>query len=140
MGRILAIDYGKKRTGVAVTDPLKLIASGLTTVPTGSLVSWLESYMSGQEVERFVVGDPRNRDGSATDATAMADRFVRTLQRRFPSVPVSRVDERFSSLLASRSMLESGMKKKDRRNKALVDEISATILLQGFLQSGISYP
>lgn len=137
MGRILALDYGKKRTGVAVTDPLKLIASGLTTVPTGSLVSWLETYMGREQVERFVVGEPRNRDGSPTDATAMADRFVRTLQRRFPTVPVSRVDERFSSVMATRSMLESGMKKKDRRNRALVDEISATILLQGYLQSGI---
>jgi putative Holliday junction resolvase len=135
MGRILAIDYGKKRSGIAVTDPLKLIASALATVPTGELLSWLTSYMKTEPVERFVIGDPKNQDGTPTDATRMVHRFIGRLENTFPQIPVTRVDERFTSKMASRSMVESGMKKKDRRNKALVDQVSATLILQGFLQT-----
>ncbi|GAA0541479.1 Holliday junction resolvase RuvX [Chitinophaga japonensis] len=135
MGRILSIDYGKKRTGLAVTDPLQLIASGLTTVPTHNLVPFLKQYMAQETVSEIIIGEPRNLDGSATDATALVTECVRILHKHFPGIPVKKIDERFTSKIASRSMLDSGLKKKDRQNKALVDEISATVLLQGYLQN-----
>jgi len=134
MGRILSIDYGKKRTGLAVTDPLQLIANGLTTVPTHELIPFLKKYMAAETVSEIIIGDPKNLDGSATDATALVTECIRILHKHFPEIPVKKIDERFTSKLATRSMLDSGLKKKDRQNKALVDEISATILLQEYLQ------
>lgn len=134
MPRILAIDYGKKRTGLAVTDPLQMIATGLTTVATHDLIPYLKKYLALEAVELFLIGDPKNLDGEATDATALVTECVRILQKNFPQVPVKKVDERFTSKLAFRSMIDSGLKKKDRQNKGLVDEISATIILQEYLQ------
>lgn len=134
MARILAIDYGKKRTGLAVTDPLQMIATGLTTVATHDLIPYLKKYLVQEAVELFLIGEPKNLDGEATDATALVTECVRILQKNFPQVPVKKVDERFTSKLAFRSMIDSGLKKKDRQNKGLVDEISATIILQEYLQ------
>ena len=134
MGRILSIDYGKKRTGLAVTDPLQLIASGLTTVLTHELIPYLKKYMTTETVTEIIIGDPKNLDGSATDATALVTECIRILHKHFPALPVKKIDERFTSKMATRSMIDSGLKKKDRQNKALVDEISATILLQEYLQ------
>ena len=133
MARIMAIDYGAKRTGVAVTDPLQLIANGLTTVNTEQLFSFLKEYFTKEPVEKLIVGNPKNLDNSDTDVTLLVQKFVETFTKRFPSIMVELVDERYTSKLAFQSMLESGMKKKDRRNKKLVDEISATILLQQYL-------
>lgn len=134
MARILAIDYGKKRTGLAVSDPLQMIATGLTTVPTHELIPYLRKYFEQEQVELILIGEPKALDGEATDATALVTECVRILQKNFPQMPVKKVDERFTSKLAFRSMIDSGMKKKDRQNKGLVDEISATIILQEYLQ------
>lgn len=130
----MAIDYGKKRTGLAVTDPLKMIASGLGTVPSHELIPYLKKYFAAEAVELVLIGMPRNLDGSATDATALVQECIRILAKHFPDMPVKQVDERFTSKMAFQSMLDSGMKKKDRQQKGLVDEISATILLQEYLQ------
>ena len=135
MPRILAIDYGKKRTGLAVSDPLKMIASGLTTVLSHELIPFLKKYLQQESVEQFVIGDPKNLDGSVTDATALVIECIRILQKNFPAIPIVKIDERFTSKIASRSMIEGGMRKKQRQNKGLVDEVSATILLQDYLQS-----
>lgn len=134
MARILAIDYGKKRTGLAVTDPLQMIATGLTTVATHDLIPYLKKYLAQEAVELLLIGEPKNLDGEATDATALVTECVRILQKNFPQIPIRKVDERFTSKLAFRSMIDSGLKKKDRQNKGLVDEISATIILQEYLQ------
>ncbi|HVI49172.1 MAG TPA: Holliday junction resolvase RuvX [Chitinophaga sp.] len=134
MARILAIDYGKKRTGLAVTDPLQLIASGLTTVATHELIPFLKKYFAAEEVETIVIGDPKSLRGEATDATALVKECVRILKKNFPDIPIKQVDERFTSRMAFQTMIDSGLKKKDRQNKALVDEISATIILQEYLQ------
>lgn len=133
MARILAIDYGKKRTGLAVTDPLKIIATGLTTVDTEKLVWFLKDYFAKEPVELILLGYPRQLDGSANDITPKVDKFFSQLQKLFPAIPSRLVDERFTSKMAFQTMIDSGLKKTDRQNKALVDEISATILLQGFL-------
>ncbi len=130
----MAIDYGKKRTGLAVTDPLKMIASGLGTVPSHELIPYLKKYFAAEAVELILIGMPRNLDGSATDATALVQECIRILGKHFPDMPLKQVDERFTSKMAFQSMLDSGMKKKDRQQKGLVDEISATILLQEYLQ------
>lgn len=135
MSRILAIDYGKKRTGIAVTDPLKMIASGLTTVPTHELIPFLKKYFIKEPVEKIVIGYPKNLDGSATDATTLVEEGIRILRKNFPDVPILKIDERFTSKIASQSILASGVNKKQRQNKALTDEVSATILLQDYLQS-----
>lgn len=135
MGRILAIDYGKKRCGLAVTDPLKMIATGLTTVASHELIPFLKKYFQSEAVERLLIGDPRNLDGSPTDATPLVAECVRILGKHFPELPVTRVDERLTSRMASASILASGVSKSQRRDKALVDKVSATILLQGYLQS-----
>jgi putative Holliday junction resolvase len=132
--RILAIDYGLKRTGIAVTDPLKIIASGLTTVDSKELIPFLKKYVAVEQVELIIIGEPKNLDDSDTHATPLVAKCIKELQKHFPSIPVKTVDERYSSRLAVQSMVESGMKKKDRRNKALVDEIAATIILQQYLQ------
>lgn len=134
MPRIIAIDYGLKRTGLAVTDPLKIIATGLTTVETPKLFSFLKEYCRNETVERFVIGEPKNLDDSDTHATPLVKKAVERLKKEFPSIPVELVDERFTSKMASQAMIEMGMKKKQRQNKALVDEIAATIMLQEYLQ------
>jgi putative Holliday junction resolvase len=138
MPRILAIDYGLKRTGLAVTDPLKIIATGLTTVESPQLMNYLKDYLKKEAVELIIVGEPKNLDDSATHATAMVIRFIAQLKKEFPSTPVITVDERFTSKMATRAMIDMGMKKKQRRNKAIVDEIAATILLQEYLRDPLS--
>ncbi|MBO9727659.1 MAG: Holliday junction resolvase RuvX [Chitinophaga sp.] len=137
MPRLMAIDYGKKRTGLAVTDPMQLIASGLTTIPTHELIPFLKKYFATEPVETIVIGEPKNLDGNATDATALVIECIRIIKKNFPDIPVVKVDERFTSKMAFQAMIDSGLKKKDRRNKALVDEISATIILQEYLQNKI---
>ena len=134
MPRILAIDYGLKRTGLAVTDPLKIIANGLTTVESKELIPYLKKYFQQEQVELILIGEPKNLDDSDTHGTPLVRQCIETLKKNFPSIPVKTVDERYTSKLAVRSMVESGMKKKDRRNKALIDEIAATIMLQEYLQ------
>jgi putative Holliday junction resolvase len=134
MPRILAIDFGLKRTGLAVTDPLQIIATGLTTVESAKLVSFLKEYFKKETVELIIMGEPKNLDDSDTHATPLVKKMILVLQKEFPSIPVITVDERFTSKMASRAMIDMGMKKKQRRNKALVDEISATIILQEFLE------
>ncbi|MDR0938567.1 MAG: Holliday junction resolvase RuvX [Mediterranea sp.] len=135
MSRILAIDYGRKRTGIAVTDPLQLIAGGLTTVPTHELPEFLERYLRAEEVERVVVGRPKQMNYQDSENMARVEAFVRALKKRHPELPVEYADERFTSVLAHRAMLEGGLKKKSRQDKALVDEISATIILQTYLEN-----
>ena len=135
MGRILAIDYGKKRTGLAVTDPLKLIAGGLTTVETAKLVEYLQAYMQKEPVERIIVGLPKQMNGQESDNMKNITPFVNRLRNLYPQLPIEYYDERFTSVLAHRAMLESGIGKKARQNKALVDEISATIILQSYMES-----
>ncbi|TWF37201.1 putative Holliday junction resolvase [Chitinophaga polysaccharea] len=137
MPRLMAIDYGKKRTGLAVTDPLQLIASGLTTIPTHELIPFLKKYFAAEPVETIVIGEPKNLDGTATDATALVAECIRVMKKNFPDIPIVRVDERFTSKMAFQTMIDSGLKKKDRRDKALVDEISATIMLQEYLRNKI---
>ena len=134
MGRILSIDYGGKRTGLAVTDPLQIIASGLCTVETPKLMPFLKDYLAREEVELILIGMPTNWDDTDTHATPLVKKFVAQLKKTFPHLPVKEVDERYTSKLASQAMLQMGLKKKQRRNKALVDEIAATIMLQEYLQ------
>lgn len=133
MGRILALDFGTKRTGVAVTDELQLIASGLTTVATPELISFLKEYFSNEIVDLVLVGEPKQKDGSPSQSEIHIQGFLKTFAKHFSEKPVKRVDERFTSKLAFQTMIDSGLKKKQRRNKALVDEISATIILQTYL-------
>ena len=135
MARILALDYGLKRTGIAVTDPLQLIASGLTTVATTDLIPFLQNYTAQEEVERIVVGEPRQMDNRPSEVEGAIGKFLSELSKHLPGIPVSRQDERFTSKMAARSMLEGGMKKKKRREKAALDEISATLILQSYLSS-----
>lgn len=127
------MDFGKVRTGIAVTDELQLIASGLTTVDTKDLLKFLEDYIKKESVERFVVGLPKQMDNTASESEALIQDFLKQLSAKFPAMPVERQDERFTSKMAFQSMLDSGMKKKKRRDKALVDEISATLILQAYL-------
>jgi len=133
--RILSIDYGKKRTGIAVTDPLQIIAGGLATVSTSELYDFLVGYIGREPVERIVIGEPRQADGTPSENFARVEQFVNRWRKSQPSVPIEFYDERFTSVLAHRAMIDGGLRKKDRQNKALVDEISATILLQDFLES-----
>ena len=135
MPRILAIDYGLKRTGLAVTDPLKIIATGLTTIESQKLFPFLKSYLQKEEVELILIGEPKNLDDSDTHATPLVTKVIHKLKREFPKIPVQTADERYTSKLAKQSMLEMGLKKKDRQNKSLVDEIAATIMLQEYLAS-----
>lgn len=135
MGRILAIDYGKVRTGIAVTDELQIIASGLTTVATKALMAFLKDYVEKEKVELFLVGEPKQMDNSASESEALIIPFLEKLSKAFPKIPVTRVDERFTSKMAFQTMVDSGLKKKQRKNKALVDEISATLILQSYLYS-----
>ncbi len=135
MARILSIDYGLKRTGIAVTDPLQIIAQGLTTIESQQLINFLKDYISREPVELFIIGEPRNWDDSATHATPLVEEAIRRLKKNFPQIPIQTVDERFTSKMASRAMIDMGLKKKQRRDKALVDEIAATIMLQEYLAS-----
>ena len=133
MGRILSLDYGSKRTGIAVTDELQIIASGLTTVSTPKLIEFLKDYISSEKVELILVGEPKQKDGTHSDIEVDIQKFLKKFQPLFPEMPILRVDERFTSKMAFQTMIDSGLKKKQRRNKALVDEISATIILQQYL-------
>ncbi|MBT3622020.1 MAG: Holliday junction resolvase RuvX [Flavobacteriales bacterium] len=133
MGKALGIDYGTKRTGIAITDVIQIIASGLTTVSTHKLDDFIANLVISDDIECFVVGDPKNLDGSNTDSTGHVNGFVKRLQKTYPSIPVHQIDERFTSKIAKQSILASGVKRKGRQNKALVDEVSATIILQNYL-------
>jgi len=135
MARILSIDYGKKRTGLAVTDPLQIIATGLTTVETPQLFKFLKEYFAKEPVELIIMGEPKNWDDTDTHATPLVKKAVERLKREFPAIPVKMWDERYTSKMASQAMIEMGLKKKQRQNKALVDEIAATIILQEYLRS-----
>lgn len=135
MPRILAIDYGQKRVGLAVTDSEKIVASGLTTVHAKDIMSFLKQYVSKETVSTFVVGEAKNLDNTPAESARFIEPFVRRLVKEFPDIPIYRVDERFTSKMAFRSMIDAGLKKKSRQNKALVDEISATIILQSYLDS-----
>lgn len=133
MARIMAIDYGLKRTGIAVTDPLQIIASALTTIESARIFTFLEEYLKKEKVALILIGDPRNLDDSPTDLTADVQRIISIMQGKFPEIPVQAIDERFSSVMASRAMIEMGMKKKHRREKGTVDQIAATMMLQEYL-------
>lgn len=133
MARILAIDYGKVRTGLAVTDDMQIIASGLTTVLTKDLIDFLKDYLTKEEVELFLVGEPKQMNNEPSESEALIKPFLSQLQRFFPTIPVKRVDERFTSKMAAQTLIDSGLKKKQRKNKALLDEVSATIILQTYL-------
>ncbi len=135
MARLLAIDFGTKRTGIAVTDPLQLIASALETVPSHQLLQYLKAYVEREPVEAFVVGLPKRLDGTDTDNTPRVRRFVDLLQKSLPSIPVHWHDERFTSVMALQAMIASGSTKKDRRDKGNIDKVSATIILQSFMES-----
>jgi len=133
MGKALGIDFGTKRTGIAITDAMQIIATGHSTVATNSLDAFITDVVVKEKIECFVVGDPKNLDGSATDSTGHVNGFVKRLKQKFPTIPVHQIDERFTSKIAKQSILASGVKKKGRQNKALVDEVSATIILQNYL-------
>lgn len=134
MPRILSIDYGLKRTGIAVTDPLQIIATGLTTLHSKELIPFLKDYFTKEPVELILIGWPTNWDDSATHATPLVAKCIKDLEKNFPTVPIKKVDERYTSKMAKDAMLEMGLKKMQRRNKALVDEIAATIMLQEYLR------
>lgn len=135
MPRILAIDYGLKRTGLAVTDPLKIIATALTTVESPKLIQFLKDYFKKEEVELIVIGEPKNWDESDTHATPLVKKLVEKLKKEFPHMPLKLVDERYTSKMAGDAIIEMGIKKKDRRDKSLVDKVAATIILQEYLRS-----
>lgn len=135
MSRILAIDYGEVRTGIAVTDQLQIIASGLITVKTEDLIKFLIDYTHKEQVELFIVGLPKQMNNSESESEKHILNFLKQLEKSLPKIPVKRIDERFTSKIAHQTMIDSGLKKKQRRNKGLVDEISATIILQSYLYS-----
>jgi putative Holliday junction resolvase len=135
MPRIVSIDYGLKRTGIAVTDPLKIIASALTTIDSARIFTFLDEYLKKEVVELILIGDPRNLDGSPTDLTAHVQRIIGILKRKFTDIPVKTIDERYSSVMATREMVQMGMKKKNRRVKGTVDQIAATMMLQEYLSN-----
>lgn len=133
MARILAIDYGKKRTGIAVSDPLQIIANGLTTVETKELIVFLKKYFDQEAVETVIIGLPKSLKNEATDATPLVMQFMKLFKNSFPDMPLIPIDERYTSKMAFQTMIDAGLGKKARQNKALIDEISATILLQGYM-------
>jgi len=135
MSRIIAIDYGKKRTGIAVTDPLRIIASGLKTVATKEIFPFLEDYFSTENVAIALIGKPKQMDGTLSESNEIIEQFASQFQKKFPNVKIERVDERFTSKIASKVLVESGLKKKKRQDKSLIDTISATIMLQDYLLS-----
>ena len=134
MSRILAIDYGKRRVGVAVTDPLQIICTGLPTVPNKDIFTFIQNYLASEEVESFVIGESKNLDNTKSQVADDIESFAKKLEKQYPHIPIHWVDERFTSKMAKQSMLMSGMKKKKRRQKEIVDEISATIILQTYLE------
>ena len=134
MPRIISIDYGAKRTGLAVTDPLQIIATGLTTVESKQLIPFLKDYFAKEEVELIIIGEPKNWDDTDTHATALVEKIIKQLEKNFPKIPIKKVDERYTSKMAKDAMLEMGLKKMQRRNKKLVDEIAATIMLQEYMR------
>lgn len=133
MPRIICIDYGLKRTGIAVTDPLQIISTGLTTVDSHELIPFLKKYFQQETVELIVIGEPKNLDDSDTHATPLVKKIIKKIEKEFPLIPIKTVDERYTSKMAKQAMLDMGMKKKDRRNKRTVDEIAATIMLQEYM-------
>lgn len=135
LARILSIDYGKKRTGIAVTDPLQIIAGGLATVSTSELFDWLKAYLAKEAVERIIIGEPRQPNGQPSENLQRVQQFVNRWRKAVPEVPIEYFDERFTSVLAHQAMLDGGLKKKARQDKALVDEISATIILEDYLRN-----
>lgn len=134
MGRIIAIDYGRKRCGIAVTDPLKIIASPLTTVAANELLAFLKNYLMGEEVDCIVIGEPRQMDYSESESEKFIIPFIKQLKKSFPEMPIERVDERFTSKMASQAILDAGINKKGRQDKSLIDKVSATIILQTYLE------
>lgn len=135
MGRILSFDFGTKRIGIAATDPLKIIASALDTIHPKDIVVYLKTYLSKEPVECFVVGKPMKLDGSDSDSAVHVKNFISLLNKNFPDIPVTQIDERFTSLIAQKSMIEMGMKKKDRQKKGNLDQISAVLILQTYLET-----
>ncbi len=135
MGRILAVDYGKKRVGLAVTDPLKIIGSALATIPTHEIFDFLKNYFSKEQVEKLVVGLPKQMNNQPSESMPLINQFVAQFKKQFPEIPVQMVDERFTSKLAVQTMVMGGVKKKDRQNKAMIDTVSAAIILQSYLES-----
>jgi putative Holliday junction resolvase len=135
MGRLMAFDYGGKRTGIAVTDPLKSIATGLSTVLSKEIIPFVKNYIVKEEVELFIVGEPKQMDNTPSGSAKMVNHFVKDLQKNFPHIAVERVDERFTSKMASRVIAQSGKTKKERQKKELIDTISATIILQSYMES-----
>ena len=133
MGRVLAIDYGEKRTGIAITDPLQIVASGLTTVDTNTLIDFLKNYCSEENVDIFVVGLPKQMNNQPSQSESIIKPFLKKLKSNFPRISIIRIDERFTSKIALRTMIDLGLKKSRRRNKLLVDQISATLILQSYL-------
>ena len=133
MARLMAIDYGSKRVGVAVTDPLKIIATGLTTVHAKDIIKFLQNYFSKETVECIVVGEPKQLNNQVSSSAVSVEKFIKELKKYFPKLLIERMDERFTSQIALQTMIDSGLKKKSRQNKALVDEISATLILQSYL-------
>lgn len=133
MPRILAIDYGIKRTGIAVTDDFQIIASGLTTIPSSELIAFLKDYFKNNSVEKVIVGEPKQMNGEPSQSAEIIEQFLNVFIKEFPQMPVDRIDERFTSKMAFQTMIDSGLKKRQRQNKALIDEIAATIMLQDYM-------
>jgi putative Holliday junction resolvase len=133
MARILSIDYGQKRTGIAVTDDFQIIASGLTTIPSTDIIPFLKTYFSKEKVETVLIGEPKQMNGLPSESTEIIEKFIAQFHTEFPNMKMERVDERFTSKMAFQTMIDSGLKKKQRQNKGLIDEIAATILLQDYL-------
>jgi putative Holliday junction resolvase len=134
MGRIIAIDYGRKRTGLAATDPMQIIANALDTIPSPTVINYLKEYIESEEVDEFVVGYPKQMNNTASESVKYIDPFIKQLKRAFPGKPIELADERFTSKMAFQAMIDAGLGKKDRQNKELVDSISATIILQSYLE------
>lgn len=134
MGRILAIDYGRKRVGLAVTDPLQIIATGLITVHSKDAIAYLKEYCAKEQVDLFVIGEAKNLDNSPAQSASFATPFIKSLKKEFPDKEITMIDERYTSKIASQTIINSGLKKKDRQNKELVDEISAVLILQSYLE------
>ncbi|WP_256011032.1 Holliday junction resolvase RuvX [Desertivirga xinjiangensis] len=132
--RIMSFDYGTKRVGIAVTDPLQIIATGLTTIHPKDIVDYLKKYLADQQVERFIVGEPKQMDGTASQSAPHVKGFITILKKNFPGIPVEKIDERFTSKMAAATVAQSGLKKTDRQNKERIDTISATIILQSYLE------
>ncbi len=135
MARLLAIDYGRKRTGIAVSDPLQLIATGLTTIQSDSLLSWLKDYMQQEPVEKIIIGYPKTLRNEPAEAIRYINPVIKKIVQTFPEIPLVLMDERFTSKIAFQAMIDGGLKKKDRQDKAMIDKVSATILLQDFMSS-----